>query len=66
MFEPGNADSLAHQLQRMLTEPGLAERCQRAGEALVHDVYSWDAVAAATVPLYESVVPRAEARLNAP
>jgi glycosyltransferase involved in cell wall biosynthesis len=40
----------------MLTEPGLAERCQRAGYSLVAEGYTWDLVAAATLKTYERVL----------
>jgi glycogen synthase len=56
LFEAGNPSSLAHAIERLCTEPGLAERCQAAGDRLVRTTYSWDAVAAATVPVYERVV----------
>jgi len=56
LFEPGNPGSLAHQLLRMLTEPGLAERCQAEGFRLVQEVYSWDVVAAGTVPVYRDAM----------
>ena len=50
LYPPGDAGALAGALSRMLDEPGLAATSQAAGAHLVRDVYSWDAVAAATVP----------------
>jgi hypothetical protein len=40
----------------MLDEPGVAADAQAAGAHLVRAVYSWDAVGAATVPLYEALL----------
>ncbi len=53
LFEAGNVDSLVHELGRMLTEPGVAESCQAAADHIVNERYTWDAVAAATIPVYE-------------
>jgi glycogen(starch) synthase len=53
LFPPGNADALAAAVDRMLTEPGLAEKCQAAGAELVRTRYSWDAIAASTIEVYE-------------
>jgi glycogen(starch) synthase len=56
LFTPGDAHDLANAIVRMHEEPGLRRRSQEAGAALVRDVYSWEAVATATVPVYERVV----------
>jgi glycogen(starch) synthase len=56
LFTPGDAGDLANAIVRIHAEPGLRRRAQEAGQALVHDVYSWEAVAAATEPVYERVV----------
>ena len=56
LFPPGDAGALAGALSRMLDEPGLAAASQAAGAHLVHDVYSWDAVCAATLPVYAELV----------
>ena len=53
LHRAGDAGDLAHQVIRMLTEPGLAGRCQEAGHRLVASTYTWDAVAGATEPVYE-------------
>ena len=52
VFPPGNADALAAAFERMLTEPGLVEKCQAAGTQLVESKYSWDAIAASTLEVY--------------
>jgi glycogen(starch) synthase len=56
LYPPGDAGALAHAIERMCTEPGLAERCQAEGDRLARTVYSWDAVAAATLPVYDKVL----------
>jgi glycogen(starch) synthase len=56
LYEPGNAAALADALVQMLTEPGRAAASQLAGTALLRERYTWDAVAAATVPVYEQVL----------
>jgi glycogen(starch) synthase len=56
LYPPGDPVALADALQRMLTEPGLAERSQAAGRELVTGRYSWDTVAAATARVYERVL----------
>jgi len=56
LYPPGDAGALAGALSRMLEEPGLAASSQAAGAHLVHDVYSWDAVGAATVPVYAALL----------
>lgn len=53
LFAPGNADALAGAVMRMLTEPGLAQACQEAASRLLDERYSWEAIAAATVGVYE-------------
>jgi glycogen synthase len=56
LHRAGDPGDLAHQVIRMLTEPGLAARSQEAGRRLVASTYTWDAVAAATEPVYERAV----------
>ena len=56
LFPPGDVDGLARALERMLGEPDLVAASHTAGQRLVHDVYSWDAVAAATVPQYQALL----------
>ncbi|CAN5845679.1 glycosyltransferase family 4 protein [soil metagenome] len=53
MFEPGHADQLADAIERMFTEPGLAdELVHNATTTLAHQ-FSWDVIAASTVDWYE-------------
>jgi glycogen(starch) synthase len=54
LFEPGNADELADCIERILTDPALADSMRRQGQALLRDRYSWDAIAHATVDVYQS------------
>ena len=56
MFEPGNADDLANCIERALTEPELADRLVRRGRALLEASYSWDAIAARTLSVYDEVL----------
>jgi glycogen(starch) synthase len=55
MFEPGNADELAQQIERVLTEPDLARTMRRRGNELLDATYSWDAIASRTVDVYLEV-----------
>jgi len=56
LYPPGDPNALASALTRVLDEPGLAAAGQATGARLVRERYSWDAVAAATVPLYEALL----------
>jgi glycogen(starch) synthase len=56
LFPPGDVDGLARALEHILAEPELVAASHAAGQQLVHDVYSWDAVAAATVPQYQALL----------
>jgi len=56
LFQPGWADACAKALLQMLSEPALAQRCQRVGRALVENRYTWDTVATATVDTYAKVL----------
>jgi glycosyltransferase involved in cell wall biosynthesis len=60
LYPPGNAGALAAALSRVLDEPDLAKASREAGARLVHEVYSWDAVAAATVPRYGALLVEAK------
>ena len=53
LYPPGDAAGLASALERVLTDPDLGAESQAAGAVLVSEMYSWDAVAAATIPVYE-------------
>lgn len=54
LYPAGDAAALADRLRRALTDPAAADAGRRAGVTLVRDRYSWDAVAAATVPVYDA------------
>jgi glycogen(starch) synthase len=56
MFEPGNGDDLATCIERVLTEPGLADELVRRGHQLLNASYSWDAIAARTAAVYDEVL----------
>jgi glycogen(starch) synthase len=58
LFRSADVADLAGALDRVLREPAVAAASKAAGAALVSDVYSWDAVAAATVGCYEAVMAR--------
>lgn len=53
LFEPGSSSDLATQIERVLTDPALAAEMQSNAAALVADRYSWAAVAASTIEVYE-------------
>jgi len=53
---PGNAHSLADQILRMLTEPGLAQRLSAQARRDVEQFYTWDGIAERTAELYENVI----------
>ena len=52
LFEPGNADELADCIERVLTDPDLADDLVRRGHELLLASYSWDAIAARTMTVY--------------
>jgi glycogen(starch) synthase len=53
LYAAGDVDALTHHLRLVLTDPMVATNGQRAGASLVRERYSWDAIAEATVPVYE-------------
>jgi len=53
LFEPGDPDDLADHLEAVLNDPTVARTLQHAATALVHDRYSWDAIGASTLAVYE-------------
>jgi len=55
-FEPGNSDDLADCIERVLTEPELADDLIQCGQELLEASYSWDAIAARTVTVYAEVL----------
>jgi glycogen(starch) synthase len=54
LFPPGDAGALAGALRQLLRDPRAAKAQQRRGHQLVAQRYTWDAIAAATVPVYEA------------
>jgi glycogen(starch) synthase len=53
LFNPGDAGALAGALRRLLHDPVLALQQQAVGFRLLAERYTWDAIAQATVPVYE-------------
>ena len=53
LYPPGDVGALRHLLAQLLGDPTSAKAQQDAGDELVRTRYSWDAVAAQTVPVYE-------------
>lgn len=53
LFEPGNHHDLAMRIESVLTDPALAASMTDTAGALIADRYTWDAIAAATVRVYE-------------
>jgi glycogen(starch) synthase len=53
LFAPGDAGALAGVLRALLADPAALAEHQRRAHALLTQRYTWDAVAAATVPVYE-------------
>jgi glycogen(starch) synthase len=58
LFEPGSHDELAATILHTLTHPEHAGQMRLAAAELLRSKYSWDAVAAATVEVYERCVNR--------
>lgn len=56
LFEPGDPNDLADQLEAVLTNPAVAQALQRTAAALVAERYSWDAIAASTVDVYQQAL----------
>jgi glycogen(starch) synthase len=56
LFEPGNAADLADCIERVLTDPGLADELVARGQQLIHASYSWDAIGARTLALYREAL----------
>jgi glycosyltransferase involved in cell wall biosynthesis len=53
---PRDPDALARAIERLLEQPGLADRMGENASRLAGSVYSWDAIAKRTVELYEAVI----------
>jgi predicted metal-dependent phosphoesterase TrpH/glycosyltransferase involved in cell wall biosynthesis len=57
LFEPRDSDTLAAQLERLLSDRGLAERYRKRIEG-AHEALSWDRVAEDVEALYEEIAGR--------
>jgi glycogen synthase len=53
LFEPGDPDDLANQIEAVLMSKGVATAMQRTAATLVAQRYSWDAIAQATIEVYD-------------
>jgi glycogen(starch) synthase len=56
LFEPGNADELAACIERVLTDPTLADELVRRGRDLLQATYTWDAIAERTLAVYTEAI----------
>lgn len=56
---PGNVDSLANAISRLLCDQDLAHRLSQAAWDKVNSVYNWGVIAAETVKVYREVVKEA-------
>lgn len=58
LVEPGNVDELTRVLGTLLDSPDVLRRMGAAGRRRALDVFSWEAVAAQTVSVYEQAIVR--------
>jgi glycosyltransferase involved in cell wall biosynthesis len=56
LFEPGDPNDLADQLEAVLTNPAVAQSLQGNAATLVAERYSWDAIAVSTVDVYRQAL----------
>lgn len=56
LFEPGDPNDLADQLEAVLTDASVAQSLQHTAATLVAERYSWDAIAASTVEVYATAL----------
>jgi glycogen(starch) synthase len=56
LFEPGNAAELADCIERVLSDRELADDMVRKGRELLQATYSWDAIAARTLMVYQEAL----------
>ena len=54
LFEPGNHHDLAARISEVLGDPVLADSMRTTAARLIADHYSWDAIAASTVAVYDT------------
>jgi glycogen(starch) synthase len=58
LFPPGDAGALAGSLRQLLNDPAGAMKQQATGHGLIAARYTWDAIAAATLPIYAQAYAR--------
>ncbi|NNH73321.1 glycosyltransferase family 4 protein [Nocardia uniformis] len=58
LIEPGNVDELTRVLGRLLDSPERRRQLGAAGRRRALDIFSWEAVAAQTVSVYEQAISR--------
>ena len=56
LFEPGNDAQLAAAIEKVLTQPSVAEELTEKARVLVSETYSWSAVAHRTIDVYRQVL----------
>ncbi len=56
LFEPGNADDLAMCIERILNDRALGDEMVAAGKSLLVASYSWDAIAARTLDVFNAAL----------
>jgi glycogen(starch) synthase len=54
LFEPGNHHDLADRISSVLTDPALAASMTARAAELIDDHYTWDAIAATTLDVYDT------------
>ena len=53
LFEPGNHHDLADRIEQVLSDPEMAATMTETAAALIERRYTWEAIAAATIEVYE-------------
>jgi glycogen(starch) synthase len=56
LFEPGNHHELADRIAGVIADPALSDSLRTNAKALLKRTYTWDAIAAATVGVYEAAL----------
>jgi glycosyltransferase involved in cell wall biosynthesis len=56
LFEPGNHHELADRIAEVLGQPALAARLQSTAAEILRTRYTWDAIAATTLNVYNQAV----------
>lgn len=56
LFSPGNSEELAAQMERILTEKGLADRLARAGLQVIEERYTMERILDLTESVFEKVL----------